>query len=151
MSPRLYGLESRSAFSFFFFFCNMSVMHLVAMINSVISSLLIVQSIMNYAWNNPPIGCTDTLVFEVPSMLLLLHSSCDSTSRGFGLVIFSPIQESSETGGRPRLEPIIRGNKCAKMSRIDGRHVQIMLTLTSTVDQYATFQWSHVGFAELPK
>ena len=84
-------------------------------------------------------------------MLGLLHSSRRSTSKGFGLVIFSPIQESSDIGGMPRLEPIIRGNKCARTSRMEGRHVHMMLMLTSMVDHQATFQWSHVGFAELAK
>jgi hypothetical protein len=128
MSSRLYDLGMRPTFSF-----HMSVMHLVMLISG--NSQPLDSTKHSYAWNSPPIDCTDSLVFEVPSMLLLLHSSCDSTSRGFGLVIFSPIQESSDTGGSPRLEPMIRGNKCASMSRIDGRHVQMILTLTSTVDQ----------------
>lgn len=72
-------------------------------------------------------------------------------SNGFGLDIFSPIQESSVMGGSPRLEPMTRGNMCTRISRIEGMHVQIMLMLTSMVDHQAMLQWSQVGFAELAK
>lgn len=84
-------------------------------------------------------------------MLRLLHSSNCSISNGFGLDIFSPIQDSSVMGGSPRLEPMARGNMCARISRIEGMHVQIMLMLTSMVDHQAMLQWSQVGFAVLAK
>lgn len=32
---------------------------------------------------------------------------------------------------------------------MEGRHVQIMPTLTSIVDQYTMFHWSQVGLVEL--
>lgn len=43
------------------------------------------------------------------------------------------------------------GNRRIKNSRMDGKQVQMMPTLISTVDQMDTSTWSNVGLAELPR
>lgn len=47
--------------------------------------------------------------------------------------------------------PMILGKIFTRMTRIVGRHAQMIPTLTSMFDQLITSTWSHVGFAEEAK